>query len=765
MKKILLVIIAVCGMLLSTYASSIGEWNYYGGYGDITDIQPAGNRVYVLSSKGLFSYQWDEGSVYTYHKMNSLSDSQIDHIAYNKATHRLLIIYDNYNIDLLGDDGKVVNLPYYYQKSLNAEKKVNSIFMHENMAYLNTAFGIIQIDMKKEEISNTYNLGMNCVSSTIHGDYMYAAMRNKGLYRCALKDNMLDKGNWTAFSTLDISDVFTVNGDLFAIDNSKIMKYTGTEWKHIHSAAYSKFAICDGVVVLTRARGLHTFDGTSLKNIAFDEQVYKVFAYDDTHHCFWGNQADNKLFAFQLTEEDEKNIIRSDINPDEGLYNVFSFLLFQNGTLYTTGGGYRAQNDEATPGCVQSVNGQQWQVYDTEVATKTGHTYVDVMCAAVNPRNTNHVFAGARTGLYEFLNGSLVEHYNIDNSELGSAVSNNKDYVLIMGMCFDKQGRLWVLNSQSDTYGLFYINANSTDRKPIPVKTNGALTDPYNNGRTLGYMADAQFDESGRLWFVNNHHFYVCFGCYDTNTGKVTLYDKFVNQDGTDNLISYVRCVAIDREQGIWIGTDGGLFYLPKENIGNTDYLTQIKVPRNDGTNFADYLLSGIDITCITVDAANRKWIGTNGNGVYLISADNMTQIHHFKSEETPLLSNNIHDIDISHKSGEVFISTDHGLCSYMSDATEVNEDNDSERVYAYPNPVEPSYNGLITVVGLSYNADVKITTTNGVLVNQGRSNGGSYTWDATDLDGRRVASGVYMVHTATADGGKGVVCKIAIVN
>jgi flagellar hook assembly protein FlgD len=59
----------------------------------------------------------------------------------------------------------------------------------------------------------------------------------------------------------------------------------------------------------------------------------------------------------------------------------------------------------------------------------------------------------------------------------------------------------------------------------------------------------------------------------------------------------------------------------------------------------------------------------------------------------------------------------------------------------------------------------VKITTTNGVLVAQGRSNGGSFTWDGTDLNGHRVASGVYMVHTATADGKKGTVCKIAIVN
>jgi flagellar hook assembly protein FlgD len=84
--------------------------------------------------------------------------------------------------------------------------------------------------------------------------------------------------------------------------------------------------------------------------------------------------------------------------------------------------------------------------------------------------------------------------------------------------------------------------------------------------------------------------------------------------------------------------------------------------------------------------------------------------------------------------------------------------------VYAYPNPVEPGYTGLITVVGLSFDADVKILTSNGKLVAQGRSNGGTFTWDGCDSKGNRVASGVYMVATAMSNGDKGVVCKIAIV-
>ena len=121
--------------------------------------------------------------------------------------------------------------------------------------------------------------------------------------------------------------------------------------------------------------------------------------------------------------------------------------------------------------------------------------------------------------------------------------------------------------------------------------------------------------------------------------------------------------------------------------------------------------------------------------------------------------------IAINDNTGEVYFGTDKGLCSYMSDASEPAEVMNKDNVYAYPNPVRPDYTGLITVVGLSMNADVKVVTSSGALVAQGRSNGGSFTWDGNDLRGKRVASGIYIVEAATETGEKGVVCKIAIVN
>jgi ligand-binding sensor domain-containing protein len=213
------------------------------------------------------------------------------------------------------------------------------------------------------------------------------------------------------------------------------------------------------------------------------------------------------------------------------------------------------------------------------------------------------------------------------------------------------------------------------------------------------------------------------------------------------------------------VGTDMGPFMIQKSEVGESSVtFYQEKIPRNDGTNYADYLLDGIDITSIAIDGGNRKWFGSNTSGLYLISEDNMEQLQHFTKDNSLLFSDKIESLAIQHNTGEVFIGTDKGLCSFMSDATEVAEEMTKDNVYAYPNPVRPDYTGLITITGLTYNASIKIVSSNGTLIREGRSNGGTFTWDGCDLDGKKVASGVYMVQTATAEGKKGTVCKVAIV-
>ena len=274
------------------------------------------------------------------------------------------------------------------------------------------------------------------------------------------------------------------------------------------------------------------------------------------------------------------------------------------------------------------------------------------------------------------------------------------------------------------------------------------------------------FDSKGRLWWCNNHWWKPSLNCYDPKTDTRYSYSSFVNEDGTSLTINNVRCAAEDRDGNIWIGTNVGPLMLEKDKIGDDSNViwNQVKVPRNDGTNLADYLLSGIDIYCMAIDGANRKWFGSNGNGIYVIGQDNITQEYHFTSDNSPLLSDDIMGIAIDKSRGDVYIGTTKGLCSYRSDASEAVDVMDKDNVYAYPNPVTPDYTGLITVRGLSYDADIKITTASGSLVASGRSNGGTFTWDGCDSNGKPVASGVYMVCIATSEGKSGVVTRIAVV-
>ena len=431
--------------------------------------------------------------------------------------------------------------------------------------------------------------------------------------------------------------------------------------------------------------------------------------------------------------------------------------------LYTcsgTGGG-----TVTIPATVQIKNGDDWEFLQDDMTDVPGTegerwAFVDMYSLDIDPFDSKHIFAGGRTGLYEYYDGKLVKYYNKDNSILESATTSNR-FVLTDGVKYDSEGNLWMLQSQVKSNSLVELTKDGEW-----VKHDQSLL--MNNGLSLNNLKSIMIDSQGLFWFVNDHWSKSSFYCYDPKTDQIVNYMvQLVNQDGASiDEVYNPPAIVEDLNNDLWLCTNKGLFMIERSQVSSPlEYVNQIKVPRNDGTNYADYLLNGVDVTCMAVDGANRKWIGTNGVGVYLISADNMEQVANFTTSNSPILSDNIRSVAINNETGEVFIGTDKGLCSYMSDATSPTTEMTKDNVYAYPNPVVKGYDGLISVVGLTYDADVKILTVNGRLVAEGRSNGGTFTWNGRDSQGRRVASGIYMVATATSDGQKGVVCKIAIVN
>ena len=491
-----------------------------------------------------------------------------------------------------------------------------------------------------------------------------------------------------------------------------------------------------------------------------------IYAYSQTNGQYRALLTSNlldknnwsKVGGYVAKKQEDKSALKqiiSTLQPGGPKYNNFYGMRFVNNLLYTCGGLWGHLIDAGRPGTIQVLDKDNWTIYDDSIAAKTGIKYVDVNSVDVDPLDPNHVFAGAKSGLYEFQNGKFIKHYNSENSLITSFNNQSKNYQLITSVKFDTDGNLWMLNSQSPS------NQSLIEYTKDGKWVSHHKPELYN----LGSLECLMQDSRGLLWFVNNHHELPSIYCYQASTDQLNKYSSFVNEDGATLSPVFVRYVTEDKNQDIWIGTNIGPLLLYKKDItSDTPIFTQVKVPRNDGTNYADYLLSGVDISCIAIDGSNRKWFGTNGNGIYVISNDCLTQIYHFTTNNSNLLSNNIEAIAINEQTGEVFAGTDKGLCSYMSDASSPNNEMTKDNVWAYPNPVKPDYTGLITITGLSFDADIKIVTTNGILVNQGRSNGGTYTWNGKDQKGKKVASGIYMVETATSDGSKGIVCKIAIV-
>ncbi|WP_418553167.1 type IX secretion system anionic LPS delivery protein PorZ [Prevotella sp.] len=490
------------------------------------------------------------------------------------------------------------------------------------------------------------------------------------------------------------------------------------------------------------------------------QNVDRTKVFDQSEGIWWTKTDDGKLTGYKLNSDNVPVYITEGVAPEGPASNNFYRIYINNGSLYGVGGLWSQETDGNRPGEIHVWNGSQWSEFETVTSDKIDHNYVDVLCLDFDPTVSGHVMAGAKSGLYEFQDGKFVKHYNYDNSSLESPFTPpSKDYAVVSSVKYDAAGNLWVLNS---------LVSNSI-KSMSKADGKWATYQHSELSGTSSYDLEKAFisNTNGKMWFVNNYYNNTILYSYDYANDVLTKYGpSIINQDGTSLGANYIFCPVEDRDGNIWIGTNAGPVYLSANAIqsGSTTF-TQHKVPRNDGTNYADYLLSGIDVRAIAVDGGNRKWIGTNSNGVFLISADNNTQISHFTTDNSPLPSNLVQDIAIDGNTGRVYFATDKGLCSYQSDATEPTDEMTKDNVYAYPNPVRPDYTGLITITGLTYDADIKIVTSNGALVNKGRSTGGSYTWDGCDLNGKRVASGVYMVQTATSSGDKGTVCKIAIVN
>lgn len=754
----ILCIISVCAQL------NIGEWEVYSSFQNPTKIIETPQKVYILADNFLYSYDKDDQQIQTHSKKNGLSDMDIKEIAYNIDDDYLVIAYSNSNIDILKNNS-IYNIPDLKEKILSSSKKINSCYFHDKYIYIATDFGILVVDYHRKEIAETYFLNTIVYEATIFNGFLYAATQ-KGVQAASLTSNLLDPNSWS----LSLPDVFTrivsLPDKMLVMKNNEIyVLNTDGSLSFLKNA--SNFKIYkDHLLFMLES---NEAERASL-NLEITDHLPLGPEYLDRYtdmdnlsaesNTFWRiNNLGIKIAKIidghmEYSEYIPFNNMRVDI-PYRLVHDHDKLLVITPGPDYTL----------LHQGYISILENNRWKnIYPYE----TLGNLIDLHSIAISPADPNVFYVGSyRIGLFKFTDYKNDQLYNNTNSPLITFGTGNSYH--ISGLAFDKNNNLWMLNTvkQKDQSAIKILKPDDTWEELVyeEISNNTALDYlliPKNSSTNTKFVLSVFNSISS-----NSHVF-----AFDENNtfskssdDKHKLLDPFFDQEGGKIDASTYLCIAEDKKGQIWIGTDKGPIVITNPaNVFRDDFTaTRIKVPRNDGTNLADYLLQTESINCIAVDGANRKWIGTQNTGLYLVSENGLETIHHFTADNSLLPSNTVLSLAIDPVSGEVFIGTEKGLVSYRSDANEGSED--YSNVYAFPNPVRPDYTGWITVTGLQENSLVKITDTAGNLFFQDISKGGQITWNGRGRNGERVKTGIYLVFASSEDGKSGVVTKIMVVN
>ncbi len=780
MKRVLFLILSFVFYFTSVSSQSeMFEWQIYSAFDNPKQVLEGKEYIYILADGYLYSYDKEYNEVAEISKENRLSDTEISLIKYDDVKDMLVVAYANGNIDILYKDN-TYNIPDIKEAIMTSSKTINNInfFNERDEIYLSTDFGIVILNSKKFEIKNSFELGVKILDATYFEGKYFMVDEERYLSSCSEDNIPYEINNWesiykfptTPKTLLNLSDALWIQtaGEIWGynkeigVKNIAYGKYESIEKNALNEIyAYSKVKSSIDVFLPNFTKQ------NSIELLPYIGYTPSSVSNYNKKSIYWMLN-DNGIASYKIEED---NIIKNDTVPmsDKLAVSKPYSLAISNSTLYCIPVGVciDSESQESPYNNISYLKDYRWHNIFGDNVPSPKDKPAKVTCfmlpskIVIDPQNDDIAYVGTWfDGLYKFEKGEYKENWNYLNSPIVGAANNYAN--LVSSLAFDSNRNLW-------------MTSYSTEQCVLILKPDGNWV-VYDH---ISPMIDQKYQscmihpvKSKTKWFISpdpTKSYVLALNINGTLENKADdkyrQFWSFTDQDGKTIDATTYYCIAEDHDGKLWIGTDRGPIIISRpDNFENNNFTCQrVKIARNDGTNNADLLLDDETIRAIKVDGANCKWIGTFGNGAFLLSEDGLETIHHFTTENSLLPSNNIYDIAINQKSGEVYFATDKGLASFRAEAAE--EQENYENIYAFPNPVRPEFTGQITITGLMFNSLVKITDTVGNLIYQAYSKGGQVVWDGNATNGQRVKSGVYYVWASSTDGKEGVVTKIVFIS
>ena len=755
---------------------AIGQWREHLPYRVGIGVAYTPDRTYCATESGLYFFDREDNEIGKISKINGLTDVGFAAIGYDDFSNTLVIAYSNTNIDLI-QDNEVINLPDIKNKPILGNKVINNIHIEDGLAYLACGFGIVVLDLVKQEVEDTYYIGDEGAhvfvnDLDINDEYILAAT-GEGVYRASANsiflanyqewevDTTLAVGNYNAIAALQ--DKLMVNRSVEEHD-TLYWKSNGP-WNYFDTTAYAvvnSLEAMNGAFTIASQREIDAFDVdfVNLKhtggypNLNLECRPAQILI--DEIGALW--VADRQTGLVRIAE-DSYVCTNYAINGPQST-GVSDISVWDSKLFVASGGITSSYGNSYNLDGIFHFEEEQWRTINVFSEPDLGLFY-DVARTKVSPLDSRIMYATTwGTGLVELFEGKAKTLYDSTNSGLLPVVGSEENFRLF-GLEVDNDGNVWI--GGSETGDLLFCKTPANEWYSYYF---GSLV---SNGTTF---SDIVVDDIGQKWIVAPRGVgLIVFN--DGGTLGNTADDQMtkLNQSiGNGNLASTdLFCIAKDLDGEIWVGTNNGLsvFYAPEAVFSGGDFDSdQVLVTQYVGDDtYTEVLLANEKITDIAIDGANQKWIATANAGIFLMSEDGSEEIHHFTTENSPLFSNAINAVAIDHLTGEVYIGTEKGIMSYRGSATYGGNDVDDYDVIAFPNPVEPHYDGPIAIRGLVRDSDIKIADVAGNVVFATTAEGGTAVWNGKTAGGNRARSGVYMVFASNEDGKEALVTKILLIN
>ena len=748
------------------------SWEDFFSYNNVKDFVIEDDKIYAVADNAAFIYDLTSRESRKISSVHGLSGKETSSLYYSPSTGRFVIGYRSGLIEVIDPDGKITIASDIERLDITGQKQISHIEEYENNLYLSTPFGIVAYDLEKLNFGDTYYIDQDSrpvfVNQTsIDQGTIYAATV-KGIYTADVTDpNLIDFNRWLQPEgdlTGDFKTVEIFNGSVYAARGTVLYRFD--EIDRIVSVRNFNREIIDlnasqDYISVCSARRAFVLDENmgqvheSFPTSDFNFQAQTSFASDGQSYL--------ATESFGILRQSFSTTDYEEIHPNGPSSNQVFSIAAQNNQLWVVYGGY---DGAFTPlGKTLGYSHFNGSSIETDPWINTPYDRAfparDLVHVTIDPEADNKVYISSwNSGILVVEDDKPLVLWDDRNSGLEDLYPEGSPNtsIRINGTSFDSRGNLWVANAwvpnrvkKCDTNG----NWESGDLSSLISNPAFGLT-------------ELAIDRSGSVWIGSRRNGALVYN--ESGERKRALITEATKGSLPD---LNVRSLAVDRNNRVWIGTQKGLVVF--RNAGSIFegdiYDAEPVIVDDDG--IPKKLLGDQPVNSIVIDGAENKWFGTDTGGVLGTNPSGSETLYVFNKDNSPLPSNRVLKIQVDDSNGRVYFATDRGIVAFDSGVSPFGEK--LEEVYAYPNPALKNHE-FITIDGrngthLPRGTNVKILDTSGRLVHETNveigqeAKGGKVIWDRTNLRGRKVASGVYIVLLTLPDASETASTKIAIIN